>query len=131
MTRKEKEKLLINALGLKVGDIINLNFYGDYINNLRVVEEEDRYKLYGECEYHKINISILIVHDYNTVKKTKGELKCSSFESCHKCPLYTLHCENGLKDHLYDILEATKDYYKLDPRIYEAYKSVLDDKVEE
>lgn len=63
-------------------------------------------------------------------KRKKGELKCSDFVFCYECPLRTLRCDNRTKDVLYDILESTNKHYKLDTRLYEAYKQVLDDEVE-
>ena len=131
MRRKEKEKLVLDALGLKVGDIVSINYIDNLYTEYRVEEEKYSYslsnKVYKDC---KINISVLLVNDYKVVtqKKTKGELICESVR-CVWCPLYSLNCDTDtVKNTLYTQLECLKE--DMPCKAYEEYKKVLDEEIE-
>lgn len=137
MNRKEKEKILLDGLGLKVGDKITItqSFYKDY----EIIELEDKYALktleksnIGNFPFDNV-ISTLLHYDFTkiTPKKKKGELRCSNIRDCDNCPLYSLYCDSSTTEIvLYDILEKTNEYCKLDPRVYKVYKEILDEEVE-
>lgn len=133
MTRKQKEKMVLDTLGLKVGDVVELTYFDapnePYI--YKIIEEDERYALEAEVNDLR-SIGILLYYDFTKLipKKKKGQLLCGEIH-CQNCPLFLLKCHNDGSDVLYDILESTNKYYKLDTRIYEAYKSILNDEVEE
>lgn len=134
MTRKEKEKILLDGLGLKIGDVVEIRDSVSMICNFKIEEEKKCYSLYSEGFY--LNITTLINCDFQKLspKKRKGELKCNGVSmdnGCKNCPLRTLfRCGCSSKtETVNDCLESVKE--DLDPRVYEAYKNALNEEVEE
>lgn len=133
MTRKEKEKLVLDALGLKVGDIVNIKFSNIENKEYEIKKYDYYFALDGEGT---LSISSLLNFDFEKIvaKKKKGEMKCegmSTDNGCKNCPLKTLYrcgCSNKTET-VNDCLESIKEY--IDPRVYEAYKDALNDEVEE
>ncbi len=89
MTRKEKEKILLDGLGLKVGDKIKVKYFLRF-ETLEIEEETNCYSLLGkngddECRY---GITILVGEDFEKVKEPKRykDMKCDELD-CMKCPL--------------------------------------------
>lgn len=138
MTRKEKEKLLLDGLGLKVGDKITIpqSFYKDY----EIIELKDKYAL-KTLEKSNIDnfpfdneISTLLHYDFTKInsKKKKGELLCGDFDYCINCPLYSLRCGGtSAYSNLYDILEYDKNHWNIPEEVYKIYTKILDGEVEE
>lgn len=127
MTRKEKEKLLLDALGLKVGDVVCIKPTSKEYE----IEESDTYFELNSKENLGMSISILLHFDFEKIvtKKKKGELKCYKM-MCSKCPLYSMNCGKfDTGSSLYAGLESMKDCMPC--KVYEEYKKVLDEEVEE
>ena len=132
MTRKEKEKILLDGLGLKVGDVVEIT-YNKEKNEIEQFEIKEYMNKHYLLHRNNIEVSIgeLILFDFTKIvpKKKKGNLICNECV-CDKCPLLPLKCNMvAYGDTLYDGLDKIKEY--LDLRVYEAYKQVLDDEVEE
>lgn len=132
MNKKEKEKLVLDALELKVGDVVEITFNTeqDKIEKAEIIEHEKEYRLKYD---DNITTGIYRLLQYNFTKlapkKKKGELECSS-TFCRVCPLFSLNCGNihsGTK--LYTGLETLKNYMPC--KAYEEYKKILDEEVEE
>jgi len=138
MTRKEKEKLVLDALGLKVGDVVEIKYSEDKATDKRIIVENDYCYYCSSIKHPELlkAISVLLCNDFEKIvaKKKKGELKCTGVtmtNGCKNCPLKTLYrCGCSSKtETVNDCLESIKEY--LDPRVYDTYKTILDDKVED
>lgn len=124
MTRKEKEKIMLDALGVKVGDIVIID------NDEYKVEEEEKYYILIN-NIVKRGVSGLLTNAYKIVipKKKKGELICENM-LCRSCPLQALNCNcDDVKRNLYKQLEYLKEVMPC--KAYEEYKKVLDEEIEE
>ena len=139
MNRKEKEKLLLNALGLKTGDKLKvITNVGDssYFEDFEITEKDEKFIL--EDKKITIDIGILLYHDFEKIipekiipKKKIGDLICNECD-CDKCPLCTSICGVTTSDvTLYDGLEKAKEDGVIDDRVYSLFKEILDGEVKE
>lgn len=128
MTRKEKQKLVLDVLELKVNDVIEMVGSIGTVERLTILEEDKGYILKGEGYF--FNIDTLINYDFKKVILKKGELLCKKV-NCVKCPLDSLRCCFTSTDTLYNVLEKSAKTYKLPEKIYKLYKEILDEEVED
>lgn len=143
MTRKEKETLLLAVLDLKAGDMIEVlgpvickgcRFYNivekeTYYTLVPIISDENSFDI---SDGNIFDIFALVYWDFKKVKqkKRKGDLTCNE-TVCEDCPLNANRCQLPMdKDTIYDILEKTNEVYPMPDKVYEAYRSVLDEEVE-
>lgn len=133
MNRREKEKLLLDALGLKVGDKVKIH---DDIYKIEEAEDEDVYELQNITGNRNIcDLIILIFCDFEKIepKKKYGNVVCVDIQ-CHCCPLFMIDCRCEDKCHhtLYEILDSTFDTLRISKNcnLYKALKEELDKEVD-
>lgn len=122
LSRKEKEKILLKALDLKVGDKINVeNFLSHGI--YEIVDAGDFYELKNECNGGiSRSVSMLVICDYTKKVDKVGHKLCDSYKKCTECPLGVLAwtCTGKHKETLF----ANLDLMKVEDN--EVYKLLLD-----
>lgn len=126
LSRKEKEKKVLEFLNLKVGDKVKIA--GLLSNGIyQIVEKVENYEL-KNLDNNRIprNVSLLVINDYEKVCKV-GDTLCSDYESCVFCPLRVIHCqcESSLT-----LFENLKNIEKQDAEIYKVAFDRLNKEVE-
>lgn len=132
MTKKEKQKKVLEALDLRVNDVIMfLNNPLDEKTKFRICELEDRYCL--SSKFYDTFLEKILMYDYKILEyhqKTYGEYKCNEIH-CAKCPLNVINCRMDRlpTQTLYECLNTTITDY--DSKIYKACCDELDKVVED
>lgn len=135
MTIKEKELILIKALGLEIGDIIIFTEF----NNVKYIITEDthRIKLTQNSSIYENSILHLITDDWVKVEKPKrfGDLHCKD-TNCNFCPfgLWNCNIDDSYNKTLYEILDYRDKSHNMSevyPKIYKTLKEELDKEYEE
>ena len=133
MTRKEKEKILLDGLELRVGD--RIEFLNDTNETFTIIENEEYYFLKNNSNrISDLPLISLIVSEFTIIsyhQKTYGEYKCGEIKYCSKCPLNYLNCcihyDNPIT--LFECLDLSiKDH---NSKIYKAFHDELDKVVED
>lgn len=127
MTRKEKEKILLDGLELRVGD--RIQFLNDTNETFTIKENEEYYYLKNNSNrIHDLPIMKLIICEFTIIAfhlKTYGEYICKEIK-CSKCPLRNFRCIGNTRNTIYQILENSKN-----SEDYSYLKSKLDRVVED
>lgn len=133
MTRKEKEKLILDSLGLKTGDKVKITYNRERneIVELEIIEYENCYGLEQGNE-RKAELHALIYLDFEKIipKKKIGELTCAEC-NCEKCIVPSLVCNKMSKyDTLYAGFESAREDELLNDKVYSLFRKVLDEEIE-
>lgn len=115
---------LAKAMGVKVGDIIKVN----WPKGNKIYKITEYYELRDQEDFY-IRLTEIINQDYEILprKKKVGELICKEL-NCVNCPLYKFLCRGKSSDDLYTILFNN---YKDDKEAYDFLKARLDKEIEE
>ena len=121
MTRIEKELKMIEALGLKVGDVIERNEPTHHF--FKIVENDTGIWVINEgtgVQYYAVHF--ITFYDWKKVKPSLKNKKCKDFDHCIGCPIYKsnyLDCGNGEEETLEEKYNGVKqDLDKLKTEIY-------------
>ena len=109
MTRKGKEKVLLDGLGLRVGDKIILFGKSSY----KIKEKDDAFYLYRENNYSMLRVDTLLTEEFEKYVEPKNwkDMKCiDSGFTCSDCPLFHI-CEIEVKA---DSIQEHLDKMELD-----------------
>lgn len=114
---------LAKAMGVKVGDIIKVN----WSKGNKIYKITEYYELRDQEDFY-IRLIEIINQDYEILprKKKVGELICKEV-GCTHCPLYKFMCRGNSSDDLYTILSNN---YKDDKEAYDLLKARLDKEIE-
>lgn len=118
MTRKGKEKILLDGLGLRVGDKVILFGKSSY----KIKEKDDAFYLYREHNHSMLRVDTLLTEEFEKYVEPKKwkEVFCDNLDDCELCPLNHIDCGYGTT--LQDCLNNTK----LDDEEREFYQKRID-----
>lgn len=131
MTNKEKQLKMLEALDLRVYDVVEIKM-GDFIHTARIREEGRDIILKSYTTNKEFNINVLLEYDFEVVEyhqKTWGETKCGAI-NCSKCPLGFLVCAGTIEDTLSDKLDKMAHKFpktEKGKKIYEICKEMLNE----
>ena len=119
---------LAKAMGVKVGDIIKVN----WPKGNKIYKITEYYDLRDQEDFY-IRLTEIINQDYEILprKKKVGEQLCGKI-GCADCPLHGINCVLESIEYLslYERLKAWHRKYK-DDKLYNELKARLDKEVEE
>lgn len=120
MTRKGKEKILLDGLGLRVGDKIILAKYKK--SPFEIKEKDEGFYLYRESDFSAYRIDILLSEEFEKYVEPKKwkEVFCDNINNCELCPLNHIDCGRGIT--LQECLNNTE----LDDEEREFYQKRID-----
>lgn len=123
MTRKEKEKVLLDGLGLNVGDKIMLTSCSK--SPYEIKEKYDVFYLYREYDDSIYTIDILLTEEFEKYVEPKKwkDMKCiDSGFTCSDCPLFHI-CEIEINA---NSIQEYFDKIQLDDEEREFYQKRID-----
>lgn len=137
MTRKEKQKRLLESLGLSVRDRIKVtqknNVHTNKIFVIRETEDDrdyDGYYLGHESSSIKVEemylLSILIDMDWEKVETPLKDKTCDDIEGCDGCPLHNFYCAEIIDEDLSDIT-VSEVYNKIENKLFIAKEEIFGD----
>lgn len=138
MTIKEKQLKMLEALDLRVGDVVEIKMIFDTEQCKISVNPISGTIRLSSVKYLTSNpplydISCLLNYDFKVIKyhqKTWGESKCAEFQ-CFECPLQLLACKGVPEETLSVRLDKTaKTFFPKNEKgkkIYDLCKEMLDE----
>lgn len=128
MTRKEKQKRLLESLGLNVRDRIKItqknNVHTDKIFVIRETKHDRDYDVYYlgpenvfSTKKEMYSLSILIDMDWEQLEIPLKDKTCDDIEGCVGCPLHNFYCAEIIDEDLSDIT-VSDVYHKIEKKLF-------------
>ena len=135
MTKKEKQKRLLESLGLGVGDRIKVtqknNVHTNKIFIIRETEDNHDYNGYylgHESSSLKVEdrylLSILIDMDWEKVETPLKDKTCDDIEGCDGCPLHNFYCAEIIDEDLSNIT-VSEVYNGIEKKLFIAKEKIF------
>lgn len=134
MTNKEKQLKMLEALDLRVGDMVEATLKNGKKKIYKIEENsgDKSIRLFDIRNIYTIGIEWLLYYDFEVVEyhqKTWGEYKCRELK-CSECPIRFLDCTGNVEDTLSDNVDKNVYRYpktEKGKKIYEMCKEMLNE----